>query len=129
MNTNNLYLLGTILCVIFLFDILLIALVSYDTCKRKPKPVALFCISIVACIVGAVICYKKYSITYKEVYYLRYTIYYPGNICICEVDSCNHIYITSYRGTNYIRYYSIPDKETCGTETTAPIVINKIIKK
>ncbi len=129
MNTNDLYLLGTTLCVIFFFGILLIAWISYDTCKRKPKPVALFCISIMACIIGAVFCYKQDDATYKEVYYLKYTIYYPGNTCTYEVDSCNHVYISSDRGTNYLRYYSIPDKETYGIYTSAPIVINKITKK
>ena len=129
MNTNDLYPLGAILCSIVLFSILLIALVSYGTYKRKPKPVALFCISIMTCIIGAVFCYKQDAATYKEVYHLKYTIYYPGNTCTYEVDSCNHVYINSDRGTNYIRYYSIPDKETYGTNTTVPIVINKVTKK
>lgn len=74
-------------------------------------------------------CYTNINNTYKEVYYLEYTVYYPGNICKFKVDSCNHVYTSSDRGTNHIRYYSIPKKDTYGTDTTAPIVINKIIKK
>lgn len=129
MNGDNLYPLGIVLCVIFLFGILLIAWVNYNTYKRKLKPVALFCISAMTCIIGAVFCYKQDDATYKEVYCLRYTIYYPGNTYTYEVDSCNHVYINSDRGTNYLRYYSIPDKETYGIYTSAPIVINKITKK
>lgn len=129
MNGDNLYPLGIVLCVISLFGILLIAWVNYNTYKRKLKPVALFCISAMACIIGAVFCYKQDDATYKEVYCLRYTIYYPGNTYTYEVDSCNHVYINSDRGTNYLRYYSIPDKETYGIYTSAPIVINKITKK
>ena len=84
---------------------------------------ALFFLGIVA------YCCIEINDTYKEVYYLEYTVYYPGNTCKFKVDSCNHIYASSDRGTNYIRYYSIPKKGTYGTNTTAPIVINKIIKK
>ncbi len=129
MNGDNLYLLGIISCVTALFIMLLTAWVSYSIYKRKPKPVALFCISVMTCIIGAVFCYKQDDATYKEVYYLRYTIYYPGSTCTYEVDSCNHVYTNSDRGTNYLRYYSIPDKETYGIYTSAPIVINKITKK
>lgn len=105
---------------------LLLAGVYSCAYKRKPKPIALFYISIVTCIVEAVFYYKQDSVIYKEVYYLKYTIYYPDNTYTYEVDSCNHVYINSDRGTNYIKYYSIPNKETYGINTTAPIVINKI---
>lgn len=72
---------------------------------------------------------KKRVATYKVVYYLEYTVYYPGNTYKYKADSCNHVYSYSGRGTKHISYYSIPKKDTYGTDTTAPIVINKIIKK
>lgn len=105
---------------------LLLAGVYSCAYKRKPKPIVLFYISIVTCIVGAVFYYKQDSATYKEVYYLKYTIYYSDNTCTYEVDSCNHVYINSNRGTNYIKYYSIPNKETYGINTTALIIISKV---
>lgn len=80
-------------------------------------------------VVGIISCNIKRIDTYKEVYYLEYTVYYPSNTCKFKVDSCNHVYASSDRGTNHIRYYSIPKKDTYGTDTTASIVINKIIKK
>lgn len=76
-----------------------------------------------------IFCYNQNNAAYKEVYYLKYTIYYPGNTCTYEVDSCNHIYSDSYKGTNYIMYYSIPNKEHYNVRTTAPIVINEVTKR
>lgn len=98
---------------------------KFDNIKRDGvmTTIALFCLGI------AVFCNTNIKKSYKEVYYLEYTVYYPGNTCKFKVDSCNHVYASSDRGTNYIRYYSIPKKDTYGTNTSAPIAINKIIKK
>ena len=85
--------------------------------------IVLFCLGITT------YCYTNIKKSYKKVYYLEYTVYYPGNACKFKIDSCNHVYASSDRGTNHIRYYSIPKKNTYGTDTTAPIVVNKIIKK
>lgn len=104
-----------------------IAWMTHDVCKKKY--LVLYYISMALCAGIIVYCYIKNNATYKEVYYLEYTVYYPGNTCKFKVDSCNHVYASSDRGTNHIRYYSIPKKDTYGTDTTAPIVINKIIKR
>lgn len=129
MNGDNLYSSGIILCVIALFSTWIITLIHYSEYKKKPKNIGLSCIISIICIIGIIFYSIKNNATYKEVYCLRYTIYYPGNTYTYEVDSCNHVYINSDRGTNYLRYYSIPDKETYGIYTSAPIVINKITKK
>mgnify|MGYP004460911757 FL=1 len=84
---------------------------------------------ILLCIGGLIFCNTKRVATYKEVYYLEYTVYYPDNTYKYKVDSCNHIHYQSDRGTNHIRYYSIPKKDTYSSNTSAPILINKIIKK
>lgn len=111
-----------VICIIICIDL------SFDGIRNMKflptKSVsALFFLGIVA------YCCIEINTSYKEVYYLEYTVYYPGNTCKFKVDSCNHIYASSDRGTNHIRYYSIPKKDTYGTDTTAPIVIDKIIKK
>lgn len=84
---------------------------------------------VLFCLVIATFCYINISKSYNKVYYLECTIYYLDNTFKLKVDSCNHIHYQSDRGTNYIRYYSIPKKDTYGINTTAPILINKIIKK
>lgn len=127
MNGDSLYPLGIALCSILILYKLLKIFVYYSLYKKKNITVS--CIVILLCTIGIIFCYIKDNDTYKEVYYLKYTIYYPGNTYTYEVDSCNHVYINSDRGTNYLRYYSIPDKETYGIYTSAPIVINKITKK
>ena len=129
MNGDNLYPLGIVLCGIVLLSTWLITSIHYSIDEKKPKNRGLSYIISVICILGIIFYSIKNNATYKEVYYLKYTIYYPGNTCTYEVDSCNHVYINSDRGTNYLRYYSIPDKETYGIYTSAPIVINKITKK
>ena len=130
MNDSSLYEVGLILS-IFIFLTLLIFIcidmkyTEFGNIKRNGvmTTIALFCLGI------AIPCYTNIKKSYKEVYYLEYTVYYPGNTCKFKVDSCNHVYASSDGGTNHIRYYSIPKKDTYGTNTTAPIVINKIIKR
>lgn len=124
MNGDNLYLLGAFLCIGLIF----IALIGVFACTSKKQQVWLSII-ILFCAGSAIYLYAKDCVTYKEVYYLKYTIYYPGNTCTYEVDSCNHIYSDSYKGTNYIMYYSIPNKEHYNVRTTAPIVINEVTKR
>lgn len=125
MNTNNLYLLGIVLCAILVVMLFIELFTSEQTKKQK----VLIFIGIILGIGTSTLSYIKHRATYKEVYYLKYTVYYPGNTCTYEVDSCNHVYIKSHHGTNGIEYYSIPDKEFYSTYTSAPIVINKIINK
>lgn len=130
MNDSSLYEVGLVLS-IFIFLTLLIFIcidmkyTEFGNIKRNGvmTTIALFYLGI------AISCYTNIKKSYKEVYYLEYTVYYPGNTCKFKVDSCNHVYASSDRGTNRIRYYSIPKKDTYGINTTAPIVINKIIKK
>lgn len=130
MNSSNIYelMLGlSILAFVILFIAICIN-VKYNknsTLKRNGvmTTIALFCLGI------AISCHTNIKKSYQEVYYLEYTVYYPNNTCKFKVDSCNHIYSYSSQGTNGIIYYSIPKKDTYSTETTAPIFINKIIKK
>ena len=130
MDSNNSYeivlgislFLFLVICIIICLDLSLNGIRNTKFLPTKSIS-ALFFLGIVA------YCCIEINDTYKEVFYLEYTVYYPGNTCKFKVDSCNHIYASSYRGTNYISYYSIPKKDTYGTDTTAPIVINKIIKK
>lgn len=130
MNSSNIYelMLGlSILAFVILFIAIYIN-VKYNknsTLKRNGvmTTIALFCLGI------AISCHTNIKKSYQEVYYLEYTVYYPNNTCKFKVDSCNHIYSYSSQGTNRIIYYSIPKKDTYSTETTAPIFINKIIKK
>lgn len=127
MNTGDFYVVGIAICAFLLLSISYIAWMTHDVCKKKY--LVLYYISMVLFAGIIVYCYIKNNAAYKEVYYLEYTVYYPGNTCKFKVDSCNHVYASSDRGTNHIRYYSIPKKDTYGTDTTAPIVIDKIIKK
>lgn len=130
MNDSSFYEIVLVLSVV-IFLVLLISICidmkcnELDNIKRNGvmATIALFCLGI------ATSCYTNIKKSYREVYYLEYTIYYPGNTCKYKVDSCNHIYSYSNRGTNHIRYYSILKKDTYGIDTTAPILINKIIKK
>lgn len=130
MNESSLYELGLVLSIAIFLTLLIFICIDmkytkFGNIKRNGVMtiIALFCLGI------AISCHTNIKKSYKEVYYLEYTVYYPGNTCKFKVDSCNHIYASSYRGTNYISYYSIPKKDTYGIDTTAPIVINKIIKK
>ena len=130
MNNSNFYELGLVVSIAIFLTLLIFICIDmkynkFDNIKRNGvmTTIALLCLGI------AISCYTNTKKSYKEVYYLEYTVYYPGNTCKFKVDSCNHVYASSDRGTNYIRYYSIPKKDTYGTNTTAPIVINKIIKK
>lgn len=130
MNNSNFYEPGLVLSIAIFLTLLIFICIDmkynkFDNIKRNGviTTIALLCLGI------AISCYTNIKKSYKEVYYLEYTIYYPGNTCKFKIDSCNHIYASSDRGTNHIRYYSIPKKNTYGTNTTAPIVINKIIKK
>lgn len=125
MNTNNLYILGIALCV----SLVIMLFIELLSSKQSKKQKTFLFISIVLGIGISTFFYIKHRATYKEAYYLKYTIYYPGNTCTYEVDSCNHIYIKSNQGTNGIGYYSISDKEFYSTYTSAPIAINKITKK
>lgn len=122
MNTNNFYLLGIVLCV----TLVIMLFIELFTSKQTKEQKVLIFIGIVLGIGASTLAYIKYRATYKEVYYLKYTVYYPSNTCTYEVDSCNHVNIKSHHGTNGIEYYSIPDKEFYSTYTSAPIVINKI---
>lgn len=125
MNTNNLYILGVALCV----SLVIMLFIGLFAAKQTKKQKVFIFICIVLGIGTSTLSYIKHRATYKEVYYLKYTIYYPGNTCTYEVDSCNHVNIKSHHGTNGIEYYSIPDKEFYSTYTSAPILINKIINK
>lgn len=130
MNSSNIYelMLGlSILTFVILFIAICINIKYNKNSNLKRNGVmttiALFCLGI------AISCHTNIKKSYQEVYYLEYTVYYPNNTCKFKVDSCNHIYSYSSQGTNRIIYYSIPKKDTYSTETTAPIFINKIIKK
>lgn len=130
MNDSSLYEIELILSITIFLVLLIFICIDmkyneFSNIKRNGviTTIALFCLGI------AISCHINIKKSYKEVYYLEYTIYYPGNTCKFKVDSCNHVYASSDRGTNHISYYSIPKKDTYGTNTTAPIVINKIIKK
>lgn len=130
MNDSSLYEVGLVLSITIFLALSIIICIKkehswIDNIKRDAimTIIALFFFGI------AISCYTSINNTYKEVYYLEYTVYYPGNTCKFKVDSCNHVYASSDRGTNHIRYYSIPKKDTYGADTTAPIVIDKIIKK
>lgn len=112
---------------VFLYSFFLC--LGYNEFKNKQRTFIQASVPILLGVVGIIFCNIKRVATYKEVYYLEYTVYYPGNTCKFKVDSCNHVYASSDRGTNHIRYYSISKKDTYGTDTTAPIVIDKIIKK
>lgn len=127
MDNSGLYEIGIGLNGMGILILLSFLCICYIEFKNKQRTFIL--VGIFLCVGCLISCGEKRSATYKEVYYLEYTVYYPGNTCKFKVDSCNHIYASSDRGTNYIRYYSIPKKDTYGTDTTAPIVINKIIKK
>ena len=129
MNSSSLYEIGIALNITCILLIVSTLCLFYSELKSKKGLFILAIISILICISGIYYCNEKRIATYKEVYYLEYTVYYPDNIYKYKVDSCNHVYSYSDRGTNHISYYSIPKKDTYGTDTTAPIVINKIIKK
>lgn len=128
MNLSSPYILGIILS-LFLLCIVLIPICIHYHSHIKIEFLSMKITSIVLCIVAIVLCGIRINNIYQEVYYLEYTVYYPGNTCKYKVDSCNQVYVSSDRGTNHIRYYSIPGKDNYGTDTTAPIVIDKIIKK
>lgn len=128
MDSNSPYELGIALSLLVLLIILISMYIDHKF-SMKIQFLSMKITGITLCIVATVLCGLEINNTYKEVYYLEYTVYYPGNTCKFKVDSCNHVYASSDRGTNHIRYYSIPKKDTYGTDTTAPIVINKIIKK
>lgn len=129
MNSSSLYEIGIEINSAGILVIISFLCLFYDELKRKKGLFILAIIPILLCIIGIYYCNEKRIATYKEIYYLEYTVYYPGNTCKYKVDSCNHIYSYSNRGTNHIRYYSILKKDTYGIDTTAPILINKIIKK
>lgn len=129
MNSSSLYEIGIALNITCILLIVSTLCLFYNELKSKKSLFILAIISILICISGIYYCNEKRVATYKEVYYLEYTVYYPGNTYKYKVDSCNHVYSYSDRGTNHISYYSIPKKDTYGTDTTSPIVINKIIKK
>lgn len=133
MNTSNIYELGIVLSLfaslLFPFAAIILTNWNYYASSKKYKPIILYTIIEILFIGVFIFCITRDIKTYKEVYYLEYTVYYPGNKVTYKVDSCNHIYNYSDRGTNHIKYYSIPKKDTYGVDTTAPILINKIIKK
>lgn len=129
MNNSNFYELGIVLSGACILILILALALGYNEFKNKQKIFIQGSVLILLCIGGLIFCNTKRVATYKEVYYLEYTIYYPDNTCKFKVDSCNHIYSYSDKGTNRIKYYSISKKDTYSTSTTAPIVIDKIIKK
>lgn len=133
MNTSSIYEIGIILSIfiglVSPFTAILYTDWDYYSSSKNTKLIILYTVIELLIIGIFTFCVTKHNETYKEVYYLEYTIYYPGNKIIYKVDSCNHVYYDSYKGTNRIKYYSIPKKDTYGTNTTAPILINKIIKK
>ena len=53
-------------------------------------------------------------------YYVKYRVHYPGGAVDKEVYAADEIYMSSYRGTNYIQYYD-EFGEYRGCETSAPI--------
>lgn len=129
MNNSSFYEVGIVINGACILILILFLCLGYNEFKNKQRTFIQASVLILINVVGIIFCNTKRVATYKEVYYLEYTIYYPGNTCKFKVDSCNHVYASSDRGTNHIRYYSIPKKDTYGADTTAPIVINKIIKK
>lgn len=129
MNDSSLYEVGIVLNGACILILILFLCLGYNEFKNRQRTFIQAGVSILLCVVGIIFCNIKRVTTYKEVYYLEYTVYYPGNTCKFKVDSCNHVHYSSDRGTNGIKYYSIPKKDTYGISTTAPIVINKIIKR
>ena len=130
MNNSNIYELVLVISIVIAIIFIMIIINNIRCNKYNPIKVNIISTTIVLFCLGIITyCYTNIKKSYKEVYYLEYTIYYPGNTYKYKVDSCNHIYSYSNRGTNHIRYYSIPKKDTYGIDTTAPILINKIIKK
>lgn len=130
MNNSNIYELALVISVVIAIIFIMIIINNVRCNKFNPIKVNIILTTIVLFCLGiTTYCYTNIEKSYKEVYYLEYTVYYPGNTYKYKVDSCNHIYSYSDRGTNHIRYYSIPKKDTYGIDTTAPILINKIIKK
>lgn len=129
MNDSSLYEIGIVLNGACILILILFLCLGYNEFKNKQRTFIQASVPILLGVVGIIFCNIKRVAAYKEVYYLEYTVYYPGNTCKFKVDSCNHVYASSDRGTNHIRYYSISKKDTYGTDTTAPIVIDKIIKK
>ena len=130
MNYNSLYEIGLVVSVIISLVIIISLCVDIRYIKLDNIKINTTITTIsLLCLVIAAFCYKNIKKSYNEVYYLECTIYYPDNTYKLKVDSCNHIHYQSDRGTNHIRYYSIPKKTTYGIDTTAPILINKIIKK
>ena len=102
MNSSSLYEIGIVLnftCILFIVSTLCI---FYSELKSKKSLFISAIISILICIIGIYYCNKKGVATYKEVYYLEYTVYYPDNTYKSKVDSCNHIYSYSDRGTTHI---------------------------
>lgn len=130
MNNSDIYEIGLVISMIIFFAIIIYVCTDIKNIKFNNIKANVITITIVLfCLVIAIFCYINISKSYNEVYYLECTIYYPDNNFKLKVDSCNHIHYQSDRGTNCIRYYSIPKKDTYGINTTAPILINKIIKK
>ena len=130
MNDSSLYEIGLIVSVGIPIAILICICIDIKNIKfNNIKENIIIATIVLFCLIIAIFCYINISKSYNEVYYLECTIYYPDNTFKLKVDSCNHIHYQSDRGTNYIRYYSIPKKDTYGINTTAPILINKIIKK
>lgn len=133
MNISSIYeikiISSLLFCIIFPFIAFIFTDWDYNTSKKNTKLIILYTVIELLIIEIFTFCVTKNIETYKEVYYLEYTIYYPGDKVTYKVDSCNHVYYDSYKGTNRITYYSIPKKDTYGTATTAPILIDKIIKK
>ena len=53
-------------------------------------------------------------------HYVKYRVHYPGGAVDKEVYAADEIYMSSYRGTNYIQYYD-EFGEYRGCATSAPI--------
>lgn len=130
MNNSDIYEIGLVVSMIIFFSTLIYVCTDIKHIRfNNIKVNVTIAIIVLFCLVIAIFCYKNIKKSYNEVYYLEYTVYYPDNTYKYKVDSCNHIHYQSDRGTNHIRYYSIPKKDTYSSNTSAPILINKIIKK
>ena len=87
MNSSNIYEIGIVLNGTCILIIIFLLHLFYNKLKNKKNLFILVDIIILLCISGIYYCNTKRIATYKEVYYLEYTVYYPDNVCKFKVDS------------------------------------------
>jgi len=125
----NLIIMVCGLTLVFLFLMFIYNIYDYIKYKKTSISTIFYLILLGFTILILDTATKKKDKYYKEVYYLEYTIYYPNNKTTYIVDSCNHVVLSSMRGTNTIKYWSISKQDWYGNDTSAPIQINKLIRR